>query len=192
MNRASLSRCRPIRITPFHFTIRSLRVNDPTFSCPALVATARWLMNASAVSPERAETMGCHPACCVRRIASMVSVTVPIWLSLMSTELATPRVMPSRMRRMFVVNRSSSQRSDRAADRCARTRARIRPHPQRRSACFARIRSPAAWYTLMRDLHHLVKARCADRNEQTVLHVGAPVGMGATANDLNLWNRQQV
>ncbi len=67
-----------MRRNSFHFAMRSLRAKAPTLSCPALVATARWLMNASSVSPERAETTGSQPADWVSRMASMVSVTVPI------------------------------------------------------------------------------------------------------------------
>ena len=38
--------CRSMRRTSFHFTMRSLRANEPTLSWPALVATARWAMKA--------------------------------------------------------------------------------------------------------------------------------------------------
>lgn len=51
-----------IRSTSFHFTIRSERWNEPTFSCPAPSPTDKWLIKLSSVSPERAETMLCQPA----------------------------------------------------------------------------------------------------------------------------------
>lgn len=36
----------------------SLRVKEPTLSCPAFVATAKWLIKASSVSPERSLAAG--------------------------------------------------------------------------------------------------------------------------------------
>ena len=62
MKRAWSPRERSMRITSFHFAIRSPRANDPTLSWPALVATARCEMNASSVSPLRADTTARQPA----------------------------------------------------------------------------------------------------------------------------------
>ena len=45
-------------------------------------------MVVSSVSPERCDTTADQPAPRASSIASMVSVSVPIWLSLMSTEFA--------------------------------------------------------------------------------------------------------
>ena len=54
-------------------------------------------------------------------IASMVSVSVPIWLSLIRTELAAPSSMPRAMRSVFVTSRSSptSWTATRAARRAS-------------------------------------------------------------------------
>jgi hypothetical protein len=50
-------------------------------------------MNVSSVSPERCETNCRYPAWRQIRMASRVSVTVPIWLSLISEAFAIPRSM---------------------------------------------------------------------------------------------------
>ena len=55
--------------------------------CPAAVATARSEMKSSGVSPLRCEMIAVHPPARASRIAWKVSVTVPTWFSLMSTEL---------------------------------------------------------------------------------------------------------
>ena len=56
MNRAASPSRRSMRSTSFHFTIRTLRLKEPTFNWPALVATARWAMKTSSVSPPSART----------------------------------------------------------------------------------------------------------------------------------------
>ena len=64
-------------------------------------------MKLSVVSPERWEMnwrVAGRPA---NGMASRVSVTVPIWFSLMRAELAALRSMPSRMMAGLVTNRSS-------------------------------------------------------------------------------------
>ena len=59
------------------------------------IATARSAMVVSSVSPDRCETTADQPAPRASSMASRVSVSVPIWLSLMRTELAAPSSMPA-------------------------------------------------------------------------------------------------
>ena len=51
-----------MRSASFHFAIRSERANEPTLSWPAFQPTARWTIDTSSVSPERAETIVPKPA----------------------------------------------------------------------------------------------------------------------------------
>jgi hypothetical protein len=46
-------------------------------------------MNGSSVSVDRCDTHVVRPSCCARCIVSIVPVTVPIWLILMTTPLAS-------------------------------------------------------------------------------------------------------
>ena len=64
-------------------------------------------MKLSTVSPLRWETMAPQPARRAISIAATVSVSVPIWLSLIRTALATFSRMPRAMRSTLVTNRSS-------------------------------------------------------------------------------------
>src|SRR5688572_24708360 len=79
-----------IRMASFHLAIRSERAKEPTFSCPAFQPVARWTIATSSVSPERAETMLAKPAARAASRAAFVSVTVPAWFGLISTQLQAP------------------------------------------------------------------------------------------------------
>ena len=69
--------------------------------------TARSAIVVSSVSPDRWDTTAVHPARFAISIASIVSVTVPIWFSLMRTELATPFSIPFRRIEGLVTKMSS-------------------------------------------------------------------------------------
>ena len=76
-------------------------------------------METSSVSPERAETMARMPLSCAARQQASVSVTVPTWLGLSSTALASA----GSSRAAEVTNRSSPTICTRAP--AARVKARI-------------------------------------------------------------------
>ncbi len=80
-----------MRSASFHFAIRSERAKEPTLSWSAPQPTARWTIDTSSLSPERAETMARHPAARAAASAARVSLTVPAWLGLISTALHGPR-----------------------------------------------------------------------------------------------------
>jgi hypothetical protein len=65
---------------------------------PSPVATAKSAMKVSSVSPERWERTEPQPALRHRWMASTVSVTVPIWLSLMSAALQVFSPIPLAMK----------------------------------------------------------------------------------------------
>ena len=71
-----------------YFATRSLRDGAPVLIWPVPIATTRSAIVVSSVSPERCDTIAVQPARRARSIASIVSVSVPIWLSLISTEFA--------------------------------------------------------------------------------------------------------
>ena len=87
-----------IRISWLYLASRSERDSEPVLIWPQLVATARSAIVVSSVSPERCENTVPQPARCAISTASSVSDSVPIWLTLTSSALATPRAMPSRRR----------------------------------------------------------------------------------------------
>jgi hypothetical protein len=64
-------------------------------------------MKVSSVSPERCEITHRYPASRAIWIASSVSVSVPIWLSLIRIEFAIPRSIPSRRIAGFLTKMSS-------------------------------------------------------------------------------------
>ena len=76
--------------------MRSVRERLPVLIWPALVATARSAMKVSSVSPERCEMTAVRRCVRASSMASSVSVSVPIWLTLIRIELATPSSMPRR------------------------------------------------------------------------------------------------
>ena len=67
---------------------RSERDGAPVLIWPVPIATTKSAIVVSSVSPERWLTMAVQPARRAIAIASIVSVSVPIWLSLIRTELA--------------------------------------------------------------------------------------------------------
>src|ERR1700756_4941705 len=96
-----------IRISWLYLAKRSERDSEPVLICPQLVATARSAIVVSSVSPERCEKTVRQPDRCAISTASSVSDKVPIWLTLTSKALATPRPIPSRSRCGLVTNKSS-------------------------------------------------------------------------------------
>src|SRR5271165_637832 len=90
-----------------YFAIRSLRQSDPVLICPPPMATAKSAMNGSSVSPDRCDTTKPQPASRHSSTAAMVSLTVPIWLSLMSTAFVDCSAMPRRIKAVLVTYRSS-------------------------------------------------------------------------------------
>ena len=64
-------------------------------------------MNVSSVSPERCDTTERQPADDASSMAASVSVSVPIWLSLMRIALAAFSLMPRSRNFTLVTNRSS-------------------------------------------------------------------------------------
>ena len=70
----------------------------PVLICPQLVATARSAIVVSSVSPLRWLITAVYAWRVASSTVSSVSVSVPIWLTLTSTLLATPRSMPWRSR----------------------------------------------------------------------------------------------
>ena len=96
-----------MRSSSLYFAVRSERAGAPVLIWPAPVATARWAIVVSSVSPERCEITAAKPASCASRIASRVSLSVPIWLSLTRIAFAARSSMPRCSRSMLVTNRSS-------------------------------------------------------------------------------------
>ncbi len=96
-----------MRINWLYLAMRSERDKEPVFICPADVATAKSAMVLSSVSPERWEMTAVYLARFAISIAASVSVTVPIWLSLINIELAMPFSMPSFKMAVLVTNKSS-------------------------------------------------------------------------------------
>ena len=91
-----------MRSTSFHFAIRSERANEPTLSWPAPQPTARWAIDMSSVSPERAETIVPKPGRAPSSQAALASLTVPAWFTLTSTALTLPSAAASATRRALV------------------------------------------------------------------------------------------
>src|SRR3989304_426065 len=81
---------------------------------PQPVATARSAIVVSSVSPLRCDITQRHPPLVDSAIAASVSVSVPIWFTLISTALAEPSATPRRMRSTFVTNTSSPTSCTRA------------------------------------------------------------------------------
>src|SRR5215468_11105240 len=71
-----------MRSRRLNFATRSERQSDPVLIWPAPVPTARSAIVVSSVSPERCEITVLNPASRAIRIASNVSVNVPIWFNL--------------------------------------------------------------------------------------------------------------
>ena len=90
-----------------YLATRSERLGAPVLIWQVLSATARSAIVVSAVSPERCEEIAVYPALCAILIASSVSDTEPIWLSLIRIALPAPSSIPFESLSVFVTNRSS-------------------------------------------------------------------------------------
>ena len=77
-NLAELPNSSSIRNNWLYFAILSVRLAEPVLIWPAPVATTRSAIKVSSVSPERCDTIEVYPASEAIRIASSVSVRVPI------------------------------------------------------------------------------------------------------------------
>ena len=77
-----------MRSSRLYLATRSERDGAPVLIWPVPIATTRSAIVVSSVSPERCDTTADQPAPRASSIASIVSVSVPIWLSLMRTEFA--------------------------------------------------------------------------------------------------------
>ena len=73
-----------------YLATRSDRDIEPVLICPQPVATARSAIVVSSVSPERCDTTAVYPAFLAILMAAKVSVSVPIWFTLIRIELAIP------------------------------------------------------------------------------------------------------
>ena len=96
-----------MRSSWLYLAMRSERDIEPVLICEALVATAMSAMVASSVSPERCDTTEEYPASAAILMAASVSVSVPIWFTLIRMELAIFLSMPSLRILVLVTNRSS-------------------------------------------------------------------------------------
>ncbi len=90
-----------------YFATRSERHGAPVLIWPALTATERSAIKASSVSPERWEMTVRYPAFLAVSIASMLSVSVPIWFTFMRIAFPAWSRMPFFKRFVFVTNKSS-------------------------------------------------------------------------------------
>src|SRR6266849_3119376 len=107
LKRAAEPSSSSMRSNWLYLAMRSVREAEPVLIWPAAVATARSAINVSSVSPERCEMIELYPAFRASSIASIVSVTLPIWFSLIRIALAMPSLIPRDNRSVLVTNRSS-------------------------------------------------------------------------------------
>ena len=84
-----------MRSSWLYLAMRSVRLAEPVLIWPALVATAMSAMVVSSVSPLRWLMIVVKPLRRASSMASSVSVSVPIWLTLMRMLLAAFLSMPS-------------------------------------------------------------------------------------------------
>ena len=96
-----------IRKSWLYLQTRSVRQGAPVLIWPLFRATTKSAIVASSVSPLRCETIAVIPARCAMLIALIVSVSVPIWFSLIKIELATPLSIPFCNLSVLVTNKSS-------------------------------------------------------------------------------------
>src|SRR6266576_2159792 len=90
-----------------YFATRSVREPLPVLICPTPEATAKSAMNVSSVSPERCEITAPYPLVRASSMHCNVSVSVPIWFTLIKMAFATPSSVPRDNRSTFVQKRSS-------------------------------------------------------------------------------------
>src|SRR5437762_684163 len=96
-----------MRSSWLYFATRSVRDALPVLICPTPVATARSAMKVSSVSPERCEITAPYP---LERACAMhcsVSVSDPIWFSLIRIAFATLSSIPRSKRSIFSAPTSS-------------------------------------------------------------------------------------
>ena len=84
-----------MRSSWLYLAMRSVRLAEPVLIWPALVATAMSAMVVSSVSPLRWLMIVVKPLRRASSMASSVSVSVPIWFTLMRMLLAAFLSMPS-------------------------------------------------------------------------------------------------
>jgi hypothetical protein len=101
-----------------YFAMRSPRQGAPAFIKPPFIATAKSAIKESVVSPDRWEIIYFQPADRHRSTAWIVSVTVPIWLSLMSAEFVVCSAIPRRRYFGLVEYRSSPMTKNRLPISC--------------------------------------------------------------------------
>src|SRR5262249_55726758 len=87
---AALPSASSMRKSWLYFATRSERQSEPVLICVAVVATERSAIVVSSVSPERCEITAAYFALSAIAIASSVSVSVPIWLTLIRIAFAMP------------------------------------------------------------------------------------------------------
>jgi len=91
-----------MRISWLYLATRSVREALPVLICPAPQATARSAMKVSSVSPERWEMTVPYALPLASSMHWRVSVSVPIWFTLMRMALATPSSIPLASRSTLV------------------------------------------------------------------------------------------
>ena len=96
-----------MRRSSFHFAMRSDRAKLPTLIWPASQPVARWAMETSSVSPDRAETMAPHFSARAASSAAFARVTVPAWFTFTSTALPALASAVRRTRSALVTRMSS-------------------------------------------------------------------------------------
>src|SRR5207247_8652647 len=102
MYRAASPSSSSIRSKRLYFATRSLRDGAPVLIWPVPIATTRSAIVVSSVSPERCDTTAVQPARRARVIASIVSVSVPIWFSLIRTLFAASSAIALWIRSVLV------------------------------------------------------------------------------------------
>ena len=90
-----------------YFAILSVLDAEPVLISPVFIATAKSAIKVSSVSPDLWDEIDLIPCSWAILIASSVSDTVPIWLSLIKIELAIPFSIPIWSLEIFVTKRSS-------------------------------------------------------------------------------------
>src|SRR5271156_316531 len=93
-NRAFGPSSSSIRNSWLYSAIRSVRDAEPVLIWPEPMATTKSARNVSSVSPDRCETIDAYFALRAISTASIVSLTLPIWFSLIRIALPIPSAMP--------------------------------------------------------------------------------------------------
>ena len=96
-----------MRMSSFHFAVRSPRVMDPTLIWRVFQPTARCAMVTSSDSPERALTMVARPSSLAAVAAARACVRVPTWFGLTNSAVQAPDAAAARTRSALVTRKSS-------------------------------------------------------------------------------------